>query len=157
MGRSIPISPKHGVNATIPICFWCGKQRNEIALLGKISAKKTVRTAWGTTATEVEHDVKAPMHMVIDYNPCDECATTWETKGVVLLEVQDHPREDGLPPIQTKPYYVYPTGRWCVIQPEAACRMFNGDFKTGQRLLVDSRVYSDLMARNQQLSQQTED
>ena len=32
----IKLSPKHGLNPTIPVCFWCGEERNEVALLGHI-------------------------------------------------------------------------------------------------------------------------
>lgn len=31
---SVRLHPKYGVNPTIPTCFWCGKDKNEIALLG---------------------------------------------------------------------------------------------------------------------------
>ena len=30
MAKSIPLSPKHGLNPTIPVCAWCGKEKNEI-------------------------------------------------------------------------------------------------------------------------------
>ena len=36
MSDSIKVSPKHGLNPTIPQCFWCGKDKSEIALLGKM-------------------------------------------------------------------------------------------------------------------------
>ena len=36
MSDSIKISPKHGVNPTIPRCFFCGKEKNMVALLGRI-------------------------------------------------------------------------------------------------------------------------
>ena len=32
----IRLSKKYGVNPSIPICFWCGQEKNEIALLGHI-------------------------------------------------------------------------------------------------------------------------
>lgn len=32
---SIKVSPKYGVNPTIPVCFFCGKPKNEIALMGE--------------------------------------------------------------------------------------------------------------------------
>lgn len=35
----VKISPKYGVNPTIPCCFFCGKPKNEIALLGKIGGR----------------------------------------------------------------------------------------------------------------------
>ena len=56
MSRSIRISEKHGVNPTIPICFYCGEDKNEVALLGKLHGDK-----------------EAPMRMWIngDYEPDD--------------------------------------------------------------------------------------
>lgn len=56
--RSIPLSPEHGLNPTIPVCFWCGKDKNEIALLGRIGGKE---------------DREAPARMVLDYEPCEDC------------------------------------------------------------------------------------
>ena len=63
MSDSIKLSPKYGVNPTIPCCFFCGKEKNEIALLGKVGKR--------------DEDIEAPMHMVIDYEPCDECRPCW--------------------------------------------------------------------------------
>ena len=36
MSKGIQVSPKHGLNPTIPVCFWCGKERGEVALLGRL-------------------------------------------------------------------------------------------------------------------------
>ena len=48
MSKSIRLSPAHGVNPTIPICFWCGNEKNEIALMGKLpSAVMRVAQAAG--------------------------------------------------------------------------------------------------------------
>ncbi len=52
MSAGIKVSPKHGVNPTIPICFWCGEEKGEIALLGKLPG-----------------DAEAPRNMVLDYEP----------------------------------------------------------------------------------------
>lgn len=27
------LSPKYGVNPTIPVCFWCGEDKNEVIIL----------------------------------------------------------------------------------------------------------------------------
>ena len=34
----IKLSPKHGLNPTMPVCFWCGKEKNEVAhiLINKV-------------------------------------------------------------------------------------------------------------------------
>ena len=39
MSRNIILSPKYGVNPTIPVCFWCGEQKPEIALMGRVYEK----------------------------------------------------------------------------------------------------------------------
>ena len=57
----IKLSPKHGLNPTIPVCFWCGEERNEVALLGHIGDGRKLE------------EFEAPMHMVIDYEPCEKC------------------------------------------------------------------------------------
>lgn len=56
--RSITLSPEHGLNPTIPVCFWCGKDKNEVALLGRIGGRE---------------DRAAPNRMVLDYEPCEDC------------------------------------------------------------------------------------
>ena len=37
---SIKLSPKHGLNPTIATCFYCGKDKNELILAGKINKKR---------------------------------------------------------------------------------------------------------------------
>ena len=67
MSGSIRLHEKHGLNPTIPTCFWCGKDKNEIALLG------------------AAYPGQAPMHMVIDRVPCGNC-TADMAKGITLVE-----------------------------------------------------------------------
>ena len=102
---SITLSPKHGVNPTIPICFFCGKEKNEIALLGKLP-----------------NDAEAPHSMWLpgDYTPCDECQKKFDT-GITLMEVDDAPTFTNQPPISGEHY---PTGRIVVIKEEAVRRIF---------------------------------
>lgn len=109
MSKSIPISPKHGVNPCIPICFFCGQEKNEIALLGKIKGDK-----------------EAPKNVVLDYEPCENCKKSMSA-GITLIGVETHPLQPNQPEIQKG---LYPTGSWCVvsddfikrnIQPEEMC------------------------------------
>lgn len=109
MGGSIRLHPKHGVNPTIPVCFWCGKQKNEIVLLGASSKRLT------------GHD-KAPMSIVLDYEPRDECKAQME-RGVTLAECVESPHDER-PPIQDG---LWPTGRWVVVTPEAFERVFGAE------------------------------
>ena len=36
MRMALKLSPKHGLNPTISVCFWCGEEKDESALLGHI-------------------------------------------------------------------------------------------------------------------------
>lgn len=96
----IRLHPKHGVNPTIPTCFYCGEDKNEIALLG------------------AAYRGEAPMKgVVLDQKPCDKCAG-YMKQGVILISVKDG--EDGKP----NPYR---TGGWAVIKDEAIRRMVQPD------------------------------
>ena len=144
MSKGIEISPKHGLNPTIPVCFWCGKEKNEIALLGRIREKETRKTAWGGQTTSVRNnDVQAPPRMVIDYEPCDECKKMWES-GVAVLEAQETPTMPNQPEIQKG---IYPTGRLVVVTVEGADRVFpqHAPWSKGQKVFVDVAVFSHFL------------
>lgn len=98
---SIRLSEKHGVNPTIPVCYYCGKPRNEVALLGRLKG-----------------DVEAPMHLCIDKVPCDECAGFME-QGVILISVANGPVTGHDNP--------HRTGSFAVMRDEAIRRIFNDE------------------------------
>jgi hypothetical protein len=104
MSKSIPLSPKHGVNPTIPICFFCRENKNEIALLGRLPK-----------------DQKAPTHTLIDYEPCDKCKEKFK-EGVLIIECTQHPNIPNQPPIQQ---HAYPTGDYVVVKPHILNEPFN--------------------------------
>ena len=122
----IKISPKYGVNPTIPVCFWCGKQKNEIALMG-----------------HMKDDIEAPKNMVLDYVPCEECQSHM-AMGVAVLEASDRPNTEGQPPMQKG---VYPTSRFVVVTTECADRVFNAyaPWSEGKKVFVDSDVFSHFL------------
>ena len=126
MSKGIKISPKHGLNPTIPVCFWCGKQKNEIALMGHMKG-----------------DIEAPKNMVLDYVPCEECHNHM-AMGVAVLEASDHPNTEGQPPMQKG---VYPTSRFVVVTTECADRVFNAyaPWSEGKKVFVDSDVFSHFL------------
>lgn len=120
MTDSIKLSPKHGLNPCIPICFFCGEQKNEVALLGKLA-----------------NDDEAPMKAVLNYEPCNTCKEIMD-KGVTLIEVGTMPCIKNQPPIQND---FYPTGRYCVITLEAANRIFSDkEHSLGDKMLVDAEI-----------------
>ena len=100
----IKLSPKHGLNPTIPVCFWCGEERNEVALLGHIGDGRK------------HEDFEAPRHMVIDYEPCEKCRAKMAL-GVTLIEATSKPNSVAKVEMQKG---IYPTGRYVVIKREAA-------------------------------------
>ena len=109
MSDSIKLSPKYGVNPTIPVCFFCGKPKNEVALLGKMGGRG--------------EDIEAPMHMVIDYEPCDECKTNMDMGITIMGVVTKNP--DNRPPIQKNKVTgecLYPTGAFAVVTEDAVTR-----------------------------------
>lgn len=119
MSEGIRISKKHVVNPTIPRCAFCGKAKNEIALLGYLPG-----------------DEEAPHGLILDYEPCDECKAQWE-QGVAIIEVCTAPVVKGQPPIQEG---AYPTGGVAVVKEEA----FGGNYPKGSRLLMLSEEFQQL-------------
>lgn len=90
--KNIKISPKHGLNPLIPKCFFCGEEKNEIAILGKIDRK----------------DSEAPRSAIIDYVPCEACQKKFES-GILLIEVSEEPVAKNQMEIVKG---AYPTGKW---------------------------------------------
>lgn len=132
MANSIPLSPKHGLNPTIPCCAWCGKEKKEIALMGRIK-----------TSVKGE-DPEAPMHCVLDYEPCDDCKAQW-SQGVAVLEATMRRPTPYRPPISKQNgEEIYPTMRMVVIKPESAERVFGGQFEAGQKLLLEDTAFEQI-------------
>ncbi len=127
--KGIKLSPKHGVNPCIPICCWCGEEKNEIALLGKL-----------------KDDAGAPRNAVIDYEPCEECQAKFNM-GVVFIEVTKNQPYKNVMPIKVQngtPFY--PTFRYSVIKLEAAKELFRDEtLVNGSRLLIEGDLYSELI------------
>ena len=97
---SIKLSPKHGVNPCIPICFWCGQEKDEIAMLGKID----------------KEDSPAPHKLILDYEPCDKCKELIG-EGIHVIGVQEEPVVKSMMPICNNPV-MYPTGSFFVASPQ---------------------------------------
>lgn len=122
---SIRLSEKYGVNATIPICFWCGEMKNEVAMLGKLKG-----------------DVKAPHSCILDYEPCDKCKKNM-AMGITLIGTTKKPIREDLPPIKNdETETLYPTGHWLVVTKEAAKRYFSEvaseeEIESAEKILVE--------------------
>lgn len=66
---------KNGLNPTIPLCPYCGKEKNEILLTGLEGEKWAEKNGY----------TNMPMHICVegDITPCDEC----QKKGIAVVEV----------------------------------------------------------------------
>jgi hypothetical protein len=98
MRNGIKLSPKHGVNPAVPLCFFCNEQKNEVVLPGYMG----------------RGDPEAPRAAVWDMNPCDKCAG-YMKQGVILISINESQTTD--------PKNPYRTGGWCVVKDAAIERM----------------------------------
>ena len=118
---SIRLSKKHGLNPTIPRCFFCGESKNEIVLMGALKG-----------------DAEAPKNIIMDYEPCDKCKEKFK-KGVLIIEVSQLPNVENQPPIQKD---AYPTGRYALLKPESLNEPFN---VPGTKCLMTVADYEELI------------
>ena len=128
MSRSIKLSPKYGVNPTIPVCFWCGRERGEIVLMGRIGDGRK------------NEDFEAPKHMVLDFEPCDECKKGME-RGFTVMEATGAPNANNHMEMHRG---VYPTGRFVVLTRAAANRIFGGVADGPSKAFVDPETFTYL-------------
>lgn len=117
MSDSIKLSPKHGLNPCIPVCFWCGQEKNEVAMLGKID----------------KEDSEAPRKLILNYDPCDKCKEMIG-EGIHVVGVQETPVVKSMMPIIEKPVPLYPTGSFIVANPDWVRAMLEAN---GQSEIID--------------------
>ena len=130
--NNIKISPKHGLNPCIPICFFCGKEKNEIALLGKL-----------------KNDEKAPRTAVLDYEPCDDCKEHMQQGITVIETVHVWETNNGVPICED----LVPTGNWSVLRD--TCELFDAapnkdSIMKSRRCIMDSETYQAIFSETNQ-------
>jgi len=86
--------------AKLSLCFWCGKEKNELVM--------------ATRQTEEWCDNRS-MGVVANYEPCDKCAEGHKL-GIWLIEASGTPIDEGQPEMQEG---IYPTGKNWVVKKEA--------------------------------------
>jgi len=79
----IRLSEKHGVNPSISTCFYCGQDKNELILAGKMKG-----------------DVEAPRRAVWSKEPCDQCKGFMK-KGIICISVDEEKTTDKENPYRT--------------------------------------------------------
>lgn len=126
--NGIKLSPKYGVNPTIPVCFWCGEEKDEIVLMGHVGDGRK------------HEDIEMPMHAVIDYEPCEHCRQMMAS-GFTVMESTSRPNRVSSVEFQ---HGVYPTGRYVVLKPEAAQRIFSGLDENADKAFLESAVFEQM-------------
>lgn len=117
---SITLSPEHGLNPTMPVCYLCGEEKGEIALTGLAgdrAAKKMGRS-----------DGQMPMRCCIDKEPCDKCQG-YMKQGIIIIGVEDG--ESGDNPKRT--------GHFAVVTEDPVKEMLEGN-TTMLKSVMESRV-----------------
>jgi hypothetical protein len=67
---TLRLSEKHGVNPALDLCYFCGEAKG-VVMFGRMKG-----------------DAPAPHGVVLDKQPCDECAAHMKA-GVILIEVKE--------------------------------------------------------------------
>ena len=147
MAGGVRLSKKYGMNPSMSVCFFCGKVKNEIALVGKIDKKDE-------NGKIIERDVEAPKYAIYDYEPCDECKKKMAS-GITLIGVTEDPLSEKMPPITKQgDTELYPTGRFATVKEEAYERVFRGAIKDdalyesilkSRKAYIDDKMLRDLL------------
>jgi deoxycytidylate deaminase len=106
----ITLNPKYGLNPTIAVCIICKKEKDMIVLLGNTCEEQ------------------APMHSVIDFEPCPECREKYLKNGVMLVEFRN----------DNKTYVV------AVITETAFKRLFSSEVPAGRIAIVEPGTFRQL-------------
>lgn len=99
LGKNIRLSPQHGLNPAIPLCFFCLEPKNEVLIPGALP-----------------NDMPAPQNAVWDWEPCEKCKD-WMERGILLISFSESLTSD-----MTNPYR---TGGWVVVKEDAVVRMLD--------------------------------
>jgi hypothetical protein len=110
----IRLSKKHGANPTIPKCYLCGEDKNEIILAG-----------------QMKKDMQAPQGMVWDKLPCGTCAD-YMKQGIIFISVDQDKSTDKDNP--------YRTGGWAVVKEKVIKEMIS-DEKLQEQILATRVVF----------------
>lgn len=112
---NIRLSKEHGLNPTVPLCFYCQQPKNEIILMGANGGRE------------------APKNAVFDKVPCGTCKD-YMRQGVILISVRDGEESKA----KDNPYR---TGGWWVLKQEACESVFGGiDFNKQRVMFIPDAV-----------------
>lgn len=126
----IKISPKHGLNPSIPLCFFCHRPKNEVVLMGRL-----------------KNDQEAPMYCIVDQDPCDECKKDMDM-GIALIGTHNTPVSEQQPTIGNG---LYLTGDFIVIAETFVQNIFKPEdvdtILANRKALVPQELLDDMMTK----------
>lgn len=140
----IILSPEHGINPSVALCFFCMKEMG-IALLGRLP-----------------NDAEAPRQGVWTTAPCEKCEKCMSL-GVILISVKDESIEQMNREQENftrhhahnrKKLYIpnpYRTGGWCVVKDNVIKRMVTSPELADQIIRVRFCFVPDTVWDNVQL------
>lgn len=136
--EGIPISPKHGLNPSLGVCFYCGKETGEVVLHGYIKG-----------------DEEAPKHTVVSYEPCKECQAQWKD-NVTFIGVTAEKPVDNRPMIDKK-NKLYPTGVYVVVTEDCGRRILNipENEVVPPVVLMDNEIVLDFIQKGEEANGST--
>lgn len=104
----------------IPVCYFCGREKNEIMLPTGLTPKhaKQIKEAHGK---------------VVNYEPCEECKKMME-QGVMLIQCGDNNQD-------------YRTGKYVVVKDQAIPEIFPPEYAE-QALKMRAMFVSETAWRN---------
>ncbi len=93
----IRLSPEHGLNPSLGVCFWCGEDDGSVVLPGLMKGDK-----------------EAPHRAVWSMEPCKACVEK-RAQGITLIECEETDDE------------LEPTGTWFVVTEDFVRRVFSDE------------------------------
>ena len=109
----IHLSPSHGVNPALEVCFFCQEARG-VVLLGRFNPERRFGKKIAETLEGPPGDAKAPHKVVMDREPCDKCKELMQ-QGIILISVDEKKTGED----RDNPWR---TGGWVVVRDEALRR-----------------------------------
>lgn len=115
---TIRLSPEHGLNPSVALCYFCQEPKG-LALLGAMSPARRDRLfgPGHKSPMDTPTSAEAPRQATYDEEPCDACKKLMEL-GVILISYD--PAQSG-----EDPRNPWRTGGWCVVRDDGVRRLLD--------------------------------
>lgn len=121
---SLRLHPKHGVNPSVMLCYYC-QEPSGVALLGASGGK--IREALGMDP----EDGLAPREATYDFVPCTKCQEYMQ-QGIIMISVDESKTTDKKNP--------YRSGGWVVVKDSAIIEILQNTNPELLAITLKSRV-----------------